>query len=138
VAEFLSPAWLALVGEAVSGSRALAGLAAPGPVVVEHVVSGTPHGEVRYCLVCDSAGARLDLGGHAEPGGAARIVVECDYATACALAQGTANAQSALASGSWTVRGDLAALAARRDALAVLDDVFVAIRAATTYPPVEP
>jgi hypothetical protein len=134
----LSPAWLRLLDEAASRSPELAMLGAGGPIVIEHVVSRVPGGEVRYRLVIDAAGARVHAGAEPEPARAARVTIESDYATASTLAQGRANAQSALEAGRWKVHGDLAGLAARREALDALDDVFASVRAATTYPPVEP
>jgi putative sterol carrier protein len=69
------------------------------------------------------------------PGAAARpdVTLTTDRATATRLARGEANAQQALAAGRYRVMGDIEGLTRRAAALRALDDVFVTVRAQTSY-----
>jgi hypothetical protein len=131
VAEFLSAEWVAALDAAARTSSHLARCAGETQFVLEQRVS-LPNGRVvAHHLLFAPDGAR------ARPGEAAQadIVLLTDLATAIALARGSANAQRVLTSGALRVRGDLDTLLSRADAFRALDDVFAAVRRATTFPP---
>jgi hypothetical protein len=130
VARFLSPEWLAEVDSALRTSPAVRVLARAGPLTVEQRVTGAPDGDVAYHLTVDDAGARV------RPGSAPRadVVLVVDYPAACALHDGTDNAQGALAAGRLALQGNPEAVLARSEALAALDDALGAVRARTTFP----
>ena len=130
MAEFLSDEWIA----ALDGACRVR-WSDPAPegdaFVIEPAVVGVPgRGEVRYRFAFGAAGCRV---GRAPTTGAADVRLETDYGTAVALARGEMNAQAALAAGRLRVSGDVAGLAERASALAALDDVFAAVRGATSY-----
>jgi hypothetical protein len=131
VAEFLTSEWLTELDGAARTSPALAALGRSGGFVVEQQVRGAPSGDVSYHLAVDASGAQVRPGPAASP----VVVVLTDYTTAVELHRGTTNLQRALASGGAQVRGEPRRLLAHADALGVLDDVFAAVRAATTYAP---
>jgi hypothetical protein len=129
VVEFLSPEWVASLDRAARGSASLAACAQQDPFVVEQRVAMPDGSERAHHLVLDATGARVELGRAASPD----IVLQTDAATARELALGNANAQDALESTRLRVGGAVETLAARSDALRELDDVFRAVRAATTF-----
>ena len=125
--EFLSDTWLAALDHAARACGPVAGVA---PLVVEQVVTDVPgRGDVRYQLVFDDGGLRV----RTEAGHPADVTFATDHATAVGIARGETNAQQALATGSFRVRGSVNALVARAGALVVIDDVFAAVRAGTTF-----
>jgi hypothetical protein len=130
VAAFLSPEWLAELDAAAVGSTHFATARPQGTFVVEQWVTDVPGGDACYHVVIGEAGTRVVVGPAPEPD--LRLIT--DYATAVALQRSEINAQEALATGHMKFRGDLEALVRHRDALAAVDDVFVDVRARTTYP----
>lgn len=95
---FLSGAWLAAFDATL---RADTRVRSDRPVVMEQIVTGVPDGgDVRYRLVVDGSGARLDA--EAEP---VTVRLTTDYETAAAIARGDENAQSALAAGRMRLGG---------------------------------
>jgi hypothetical protein len=131
VAEFLSDDWLRALDAALRASSALDALA---PVVIEQVVNTVPgRGAVRYRVRIDETGARVDrlVGAAAAP---ADLRITTDYATAVAIANGSQNAQHALASGRLRLGGDVDVLVRRSEVLTTLADVTANVRSATTYP----
>jgi hypothetical protein len=125
---FLSDAWLDALDAALRGDRELK---TAEPVVVEQVVLDVPsRGEVRYRMVIDDDGARVERG--ASPDADLRLSV--DYVTACALISGGTNAQTALAAGRLRIGGDLAVLAARMGEIGALGDAAAQLRADTEFP----
>jgi hypothetical protein len=100
VPEFLSPAWLADLDRRV---RAEDAVRSDDPIVVEQVVTGVPdQGEVRYRMVVDRSGGRLDE--TAEP---VTVRLTTDYQTAAAIERGDENAQTALAAGRMRLGGSV-------------------------------
>jgi hypothetical protein len=129
VPEFLSQAWICELDTAL---RAVSDLSALGPVEIEQVVSGVPHqGEVRYRVVVDDRGARVDAGDeHEHP---ADVRLTTDYVTACAIAAGEENSQAALADGRLRLGGNVDVLVRRGPAFAALGDATAALRGVTTF-----
>jgi hypothetical protein len=114
----------------------MAPLPAVAPFVLEQVITSTerdatgPAGaEVRYQLVFTADGLRVHPGHAAAPD----VSFATDRETAAGIARGETNAQRALAAGRLRVHGNIETLVARAAALVVLDDVFAAVRAGTTY-----
>jgi hypothetical protein len=129
VPEFLSQAWIRELDAAV---RAAPELSALRPIEIEQVVTGVPRrGEVRYRIVVDDRGARVDDGN--EHGYAAEVRLTTDYATACAIAAGKENAQAALADGRLRIGGSLDVFVRRAPAFAALGDATAALRGITTF-----
>ena len=129
VAEFLSASWIAEMDRAARAAPSLAGLGREGPLVVEQRV-GRADDEVVYHLAFTSEGARVQAGPAATPD----LTLVVDAETARRLQEGTLNAQQAAAAGRLKVRGHLGRLRAAGEALRSVEDVFRAVREATTYP----
>jgi hypothetical protein len=132
VARYLSPAWVqsfdAALGaldlsEAVAAAGAGSLAAADGRFSVVQVVTGVPDdvqaggGDVNLVLTVAEGKAHLGLDPAGTAGGTATIVL--GYAEALAMARGELDPADALAAGRVRVRGDLAALVAGQDVLAV-------------------
>jgi SCP-2 sterol transfer family len=127
--EYLSDAWIDALDAAV---RDAPPLRTTTPLVIESVVTEVPRrGEVRYRLAVDASGARARSGDAGDPPPELRLTT--DYATAVAIAQGTENAQTALARGRLRLGGDVNVLIAHADTLSTLDDLTAGVRAETTY-----
>jgi putative sterol carrier protein len=123
VIRFLHPEWLdaldaAAQGVTVDGER----------LTVQQVVR-TEGGEARYHLIVGDGRIRV-VPGQAE---APDVTFTQDYDVAAALSRGDLTAQQALSEGALRLSGDLAGLARRAATLAVLGDVFAAVRSQTTY-----
>jgi len=131
VSEFLSAAWLA---ELDAAGRAAGPVAEMARFSLTHIVSGVPgRGEVQYVLRFEPEG--ITVGGTGT--GTGDVTFVTDYETAVALAQGTVNAQQALAQGRLRVRGDIAVLTYNASAVTRYGDVFASVRASTSYPSVD-
>ena len=129
MSEFLSAAWLA---ELDAAGRAAGPVAEMARFSLTHIVSGVPgRGEVQYVLRFEPEG--ITVGGT----GTGDVMFVTDYETAVALAQGTVNAQQALAQGRLRVRGDIAVLTYNASAVTRYGDVFASVRASTSYPSVD-
>lgn len=130
MAAFLSDEWISALATACEGAPA-GPSSDTNPFVLEPVVTGVPAlGEVRYRIRFEAGTCAVEPASQAE----SDVRLETDYVTAVALSRGTANAQAALADGRLRVSGDVARLAVHAAALATLDDLFAAVRTATTYP----
>lgn len=126
MAEFLSPAWVRALDDAVSAAH---DLATGSPFVVETLVKG-PDREVGYQVRFGTDGASV-----AAPGaGVADVVLVTDAETAWSLHQGTVRAQDAFARGALKVRGRPELLTKRSELLAALERALAPLRAGTTPP----
>jgi SCP-2 sterol transfer family len=129
---YLSPQWVesfdAALGaldlrDAVAAAGAGSLAAADGRFSVVQIVTGVPEdvqaggGDVHLVLTVAEGKARLGLDPGGTLGGTATIVL--GYAEALAMARGELDPADALAAGRVRVRGDLAALVAGQDVLAV-------------------
>jgi hypothetical protein len=132
VVAFLSAEWLRALDAEARQIAPPAGLEPGQRVIVGQEVHGVPGaagGVVRYQLVVDGTGVRVEPDAD-EP---AQLTFVCDYESAVALAQGETNAQAALMAGRLRLRGDVERFASARDALLALGDMFARTRAATTF-----
>ncbi|MGH9243213.1 MAG: SCP2 sterol-binding domain-containing protein [Acidimicrobiales bacterium] len=125
MARYLSTEWV----DALDG--AAAGLDVPDDVrlVVEHVVTGGPGGEVAYHVAIADGGARVAPGPAATP----TVTFTEDYDTAVAIARGQQSAQAAFMAGRVKARGDLATLTGHGETLGMLDEAFKAVREDTEF-----
>jgi putative sterol carrier protein len=124
VIRFLHPEWLGALDTAAQGVT----VDGDGRLTVQQVVR-TEGGETRYHVVVQDGRIRV-LPGQAE---APDVTFTQDYDVAAALGRGDLTAQQALSEGALRLSGDLAGLAGRAATLAVLGDVFAAVRSQTTY-----
>jgi putative sterol carrier protein len=137
--QFLSPEWIEALDRAARRHDGLARLAASTDLVIEQVVTDTPHGEVRYRIVlhAGAVAVRDCTGGdptHGEEGTATPVVtLRMDLDTATAIARHQQPPQTAFLAGRLRIAGDLGALLAHQDALAQVGDVFGEVRAATRW-----
>ena len=117
---FLSPTWVAALG------RAAATLTVDPEVrlTVRQVVD-----DVSWVVRVEGGGVTIACGAGEE----ADVTLVADRPTAEALVRGELGAQDALLVGRLRVRGDVAALLRAAPALAVLPDLFTAVRADTSY-----
>lgn len=126
---YLSAEWL----DAARAATDLSGREAasrPAPcVVVQHLVTGTPDGDVAYHVCVDAAGVRVQAGSSPDP----TVVFTEDYDTAAAIGRGELSAQGALIAGRIRVRGDLSKLTACAACLDDIDDLLAELRERTTY-----
>lgn len=129
MARYLSDEWLAALDEAAQQSRALRTATAGVHLVIQHVVTGTPDGDVSYHVVIDDGAVRFRPGVADEP----TVTFRQDHATAVAVAKGELSAQAAFLNGTMAVRGDLTTLATHGDALTGVDGALDAVRAATEF-----
>lgn len=129
VAEFLSESWIVELDHAARDALSLTRIAPVDSLVVEQRVRRGDD-EVVYHLTFGPDGARVGSG----PAAAPDLVLATDVVTARALQAGTLNAQQAALAGRLKIGGDLRRLRASGEALRSVDDVFHAVREATTYP----
>jgi SCP-2 sterol transfer family len=126
VASYLSDQWFDEVGAmpATPSSEPAA-----EDLVLQHVVTGGPEGDVCYHVRIAGQAVTVVRGPAADPD----VTFAEDYATAAAIAGGALSAPAALLAGRIRVGGDLAALIAHQDRL-ILDDLVPApVRASTTF-----
>ena len=129
MAKYLSQEWIDELDRAAQMSGLVRAAAPDLVLVVEHEVTGSPDGTVRYHIVFDRGSARLRAG-------AAEKADACfteDHATAVAVSSGDINAQSAFMTGRLKVRGDMEKLIAAQPAIEALDRALEEARARTTY-----
>lgn len=125
MARFLTAEWI----EALDAAARMAAVPAGVSLVIQQVVTGEPGGEVRYHLVLADGHVRV-RSGQAET---ADVTLVQSREVAAALSRGELNAQQALEAGRLKLRGDIGQLARHGKALTGIEDVFAAVRAATTY-----
>jgi len=122
---FLTAAWL----EELAG--AALGAAVPDDVAltVEHVVTGTPHGDVRYGVRIAGGTVEVVPGSPPDPDATFRQ----DWETAVAVHRGELSAQDAFMTGRLELTGDVRALIRTQDAVAALEETFAELRERTEY-----
>ncbi|HEY5011422.1 MAG TPA: SCP2 sterol-binding domain-containing protein [Acidimicrobiia bacterium] len=133
--QFLSPEWLQAFDAALRAEPGLGARFAASPIAIAQEVANQTGTEaraepVRYVVVLDGAGGRVESGAGAPP---ADVTFICDRATAAELARGEVNAQRALTSGRLKLRGEVDRLAAASSALAGLGDLLESLRENTHY-----
>jgi hypothetical protein len=129
VARYLSDEWLAALDEAAQQSSALRTATAGVHLVVQHIVSATPDGDVAFYVVIDDGAVRFRPGVADEP----TVTFRQDHATAVAVAKGQLSAQAAFLNGTMAVRGDLTRLATHGHLLTGIDGALDSIHAATEF-----
>jgi putative sterol carrier protein len=124
---FLTPEWIAALDAAAREAAVPAGVR----LTVQQIVTGVDAGgdDVRYHLVLDEGRLRV----HPGEAPAADVTLVQTRDVAAALSRGELNAQQALEAGRLKLRGDIGRLAREGRALTAVEDVFAAVRAATTY-----
>ncbi len=103
---FLSAAWLDELATALGTAPSEAEAPGASPVTIQQVVTGTPHGDVRYAVRV-AGGVTTVLPGGVE---APDVTVTTDWDTAVAVASGATGAQEAFLAGRLRLSGDGAAL----------------------------
>ena len=126
--EFLSREWIEALDAAARATTLSAGAAAVS-IEIEQVVRDAPGGELRYHLRLEDGRVRVRAG----PGASPHLRLIADYDTAARVQRGELNAQQALATGRLKVQGRFAHLLRAGEALRSIEDMFAAVRAATTY-----
>jgi putative sterol carrier protein len=121
---FLTPEWIA----ALDAAAREAAVPADVRLTIQQIVTDDD-ADVRYHLVL--ADGRLRVHPGEAPSADVTLVQTRDVATA--LSRGELNAQQALEAGRLKLRGDLGHLAREGRALVAMEDVFAAVRAATSY-----
>ena len=124
---FLSPEWIAALDAAAREATVPAGV----QLTIQQVVTddGGGDGDVSYHLVLDDGRLQV-LPGLAA---AADVTLVQTREVAAALSRGELNAQQALEAGRLKLRGDIGHLGREGRALSAMEDVFAAVRAATSY-----
>jgi hypothetical protein len=131
VLRFLSSEWLQAYDDALRSEPDLGGRFAECPIAIAQEVSdGRGDGTVRYVVVLDASGGRLEAG---DAAAGADVTFVCDRETAAQLAQGSINAQRALTSGRLKLRGGVDRLAAASAALVAMGDVMESVRMNTEF-----
>jgi putative sterol carrier protein len=126
VASYLSDQWFDEVGAMPAApSQELA----DKDLVLQHVVTGGPEGDVCYHVRIAGQAVSIVRGPAEDPD----VTFAEDYATAAAIAGGALGAPAALLAGRIRVGGDLSVLIAHQDRLIVDDPVPAAVRAGTTF-----
>lgn len=125
---YLSDEWIAAVAQEASADPSVAGTAADHAVSVTQVVTDTPFGDVSYHLACRDG--RLSFGKGAIP---SDIVFSQSYRTALDIVNGRLNAAEAFINGKVRFTGDHEKVIAAQPLFAVLDAVFLRVRARTTF-----
>jgi hypothetical protein len=123
VARFLSNEWFDQLG-AVAGPSAGA-----ADLVLQHLVTGGPEGDVDYHVRVAGGAVRIFRGPASDPD----VTFAEDYDTAAAIASGRLGAPAALLAGRIRVGGDMASLITHQDHLKLDDPIPAAVRTSTTF-----
>src|SRR5205085_1522171 len=123
---FLSPEWIAALDAAAREATVPAGVR----LTIQQIVTDNGGGDdVRYHVVLHDGRLRVRPG----EAPAADVTLVQSREVAAALSRGELNAQQALEAGRLKLRGDIGHLAREGRALTAVEDVFAAVRAATSY-----
>jgi hypothetical protein len=126
--EFLSDEWVDAMDAAARARPDLAAVVGE-PLVIEQEVVADTTAAARWHVRIGGGLASVERG--PAPDGQPTVRIRQDRATALAIARGELSAQRAFMTGRLRIGGDLAALLEHAEALALLDDVFAAVRART-------
>lgn len=132
VAIYLSDEWFEQIGasKAAPPTASTASTASTEEVLVlQHVVTGGPEGDVCYHVRVANGAVAVVRGQAVTPD----VTFAEDYTTAAAIASGTLSAPAALLAGRIRVGGHLARLTNHFDGATIVDPVPAAVRATTTY-----
>ncbi len=125
MAPFLTAEWIVALAAAGREAAVPVGVS----LVIQQVVTDEVGDEIHYHLVLGDG----HLSVHAGEARAADVTLVQSREVAAALSRGELNAQQALEAGRLKLRGDIGQLARHGKALVAMEDVFAAVRAATTY-----
>ena len=127
MARYLSPAWLDDLAAVLRADESLR--ATDTRLCITVHVTGAPWGDVAYQVdIGDGAVAVVE--GEAR---SADVQLTADYATARAIASGSANAQSAFVAGTLRFTGALDRLVAGHDVFAAIDAASAPLRERTEF-----
>lgn len=127
--EFLSTEWIAALDAAASSSAALRDATADVAFVLQQTVTDTRDGDVSWHVTVDHGEVRVRSG----PAPRADVTFIQDDATARAVGSSELSAQAAFMLGRLRIGGDVAMLMEHRAAFDDLDDLFIDVRATTTF-----
>ena len=125
MAEHLSPAWIAALGDAARGAVMPDDLR----IVVQQVVLADDGAEVAYAVRLSDGQVRVEAGRADD----ADVTFTQDRATAGAIARGDLSAQTAFLAGDLRVGGDLTKVLDGARVLAAVQDVFASARTGTAW-----
>jgi len=126
---YLSAEWISAMSAGVSADSTLSTLASQHTVGLTQVVTGTPFGEVTYCLQVRNGSVSFSAG--AAPAEDVRFTES--YETAVGIATEQINAQEAFIKGLIVFAGDHQKLIDAGDVFAALNPIFDAVRAVTVF-----
>jgi putative sterol carrier protein len=125
---FLSDAWIDALDVALRNDEQARRVGGSARICIGQVVTGTPHGDVRYEVRVGDGTIRvvpgIDL---------ADVTFTQDHDTAMSIARGELGAQAAFMDGRVRIGGDLELLMEHAPALTGLDEALARARAGTTY-----
>jgi putative sterol carrier protein len=112
--QFLTPEWASAVQGALNAHPGFKGAIANADLALQFNVANSPVGDLSYYMKAAGGSAELSLG-TVEP---ADVTVGQSYDTACAIAKGELNTQTAFMTGKLKVSGNLAKLMMHQAAIA--------------------
>ena len=127
--EFLSPEWIAALDAAASSNTAFRDATAEVAFVLQQTVTDTRDGDVSWHVAVDHGDVHVRAGAAAH----ADVTFTQDDATAHAVGSSELSAQAAFMLGKLRIGGDVAMLMEHRAAFDDLDDLFIDVRATTTF-----
>lgn len=128
---YLSPEWIAAVGEKVAASESLAQLGSTHEIGVTQVVTGCPAGlgEVTYHFQVGPDGASFGAGSAPRE----NVRLEQSWETSVAVATSAVPAQEVFIKGLVKITGDIDRLIASQIVFGALDTAFESVRDRTDY-----
>jgi putative sterol carrier protein len=126
---YLSPEWLDAAQVAMENSESVRRATGGVALVVQHVVTDGPDGDVTFHVRVDDTGVQLQKGQAPD----ATVVFTERYDIAAAIGRGELSAQSAFMMGRIRVSGDLPTLIEQGNSFGEIADVLARLRSDTTY-----
>lgn len=133
MARYLSPQWIAELDDEVRRRPQLQATAAGRSVGITQVVEDGPDGTVLYHLQADADGLRCGAG----PAAPEQLRFVEGWDVARAVAMGVMNAQDAFITGRIRFHGDQQVLLDHVSIFEALGEAMSAVRAKTTFEPIE-
>lgn len=129
VAEFLSTEWIAALNEVVSNDPKLREASAGVQLVLQQRVTDLSGPGIAWHVLIDDGDARVVAGEAESPD----VTFTQDRDTAVAVGTAQLSAQAAFMLGKLRVGGEVTKLIENRAVFDGLDDLFIGVRASTTY-----
>jgi len=120
MAEYLSSQWIASVNAAMNSDVDLTRLCAEADLTLQQEVYDGPGGDVIFHVTLEPSGASISEG----PAARADVTLRQTHTTALAIKDSEMNALDGVQTGAIELSGDVARLAAHREALAQLQLSF--------------